>query len=481
MYKKLLTATLLFGVSMFGTAKAEDIYNADPKELAKILVENSLNDMLGVMNLQLKDGMPTCKIPKDLKEKQQFLFQEDLIDSVLKAKSHDLKDVSDKLKNYRPNTFSFEGIDIKYDDISYGKKNKKGKEEDDSTKLIVPVTFFTHTTSKDNVSDVKYKVTFKWEVKVKYDDKKVKVDGITENVSGYFKEGNPELISSIATPITYLPSERNSMSKAAKNAIVEWYANLPQNLQKEYADQAIEVIEPMNLSVADVTIEGTPNSPEFIATVVDKVIKFKIDPYQFIKGEEYRYTNPEARLKITPRFKVTVDDTFKKAEAVVISYDVETVKPYTDEKKVDNYNKALSAMNDFCGALSEYVADNNKEVRESLIAMFADPKNDEVAVSHRNKYNNKEKIDNRKAEKYLQRLKGNNLTFGNPVFINTDNTELGLTYDSNLNTIMFEVNQFYDGKNYKDDTRKIVVLQRQDNGTYLIEKIVVIPESTNLK
>ena len=120
--------------------------------------------------------------------------------------------------------------------------------------------------------------------------------------------------------------------------------------------------------------------------------------------------------------------------------------------------------------------------------MFVDSENDEVAVSHRSKFNNKERINQRKADKYLQLLSGNNLTFetveymdsNKTALLNAEHPELCLSYDPNLYTVMFDVIQKYDGNSYKDKTRKIIVMKKQDDNSYLIEAVIVVPNSTTI-
>ena len=50
---------------------------------------------------------------------------------------------------------------------------------------------------------------------------------------------------------------------------------------------------------------------------------------------------------------------------------------------------------------------------------------------------------------------------------------------SSLNTMMYLINQRYEGQNYKDDTQKIIFV-KYNEGKYQIQKVVVVPNSTKL-
>ena len=70
-------------------SRTNEIENVNPKDLAKTVAEKSQKELLDKMQLRLKDrNEPNVKFYKKMTEAQQFLYQENLIDSVLKAKSH---------------------------------------------------------------------------------------------------------------------------------------------------------------------------------------------------------------------------------------------------------------------------------------------------------------------------------------------------------------------------------------------------------
>lgn len=468
MYRRMLIATLMLGIGMVGFSKTEkdEIKYVNRKEAAKTLAINNQKELLDNMRNRLK-GDGKKKIPNS-KSVQQFLYQDDLVESVLKVKSHSLKDVYDKLceKSNMPTELIYEGLRV--DNIEYGKKEKRKKGEIqiqiDSTMFIVPVSFQVHTVAKGNVSDVRYKVTFTW---------KVEVEEKFENVEGkkvrYFAPKNkPELVSSIAKPIKYLASEQKSMKKAAQDAIVEWYANLPQTLSKQYVEQSLTSIETMSVSYDEIKMD-LPKSKEFTMKDVP-TITINIDPYQFIDDDKkFLYTNPVASMTIAPVFNVTVDNTFKNAE-VVVSYDKEIIhKPITDSAKVERNRMANANVMAFLNQLSEYVSSHDTEQKASIKNMFNTIGSD-VEVSYLPKYGN-EKIKKESAQKYLSLLKGAALNFT----LDNDIEVVDLNWDS----LIYTVSQRYQSKTYNDYTQKrIHLVYDADKKTYLINKIEVVPNST---
>ncbi len=468
MYRKMLIATLMLGIGMVGFSKTkkDEIKYVNRKEAAKTLAINKQKELLDKMQLCLKnDNEKFNKVPNSDSVKQ-FLYQDDLVESVLKAKSHSLKHVYDELcKSNKPTDLVYEGLSV--GDIEYDKNEekeiRKGKNPIDSTKLIVPVAFQVHTVAKGNVSDVRYKVTFIW---------KVKVEEKFENVEGkkvrYFAPKNKlELVSSIAKPIKFLASEQKSMKKAAQDAIVEWYANLPQTLSKQYVEQSLTSIEAMSVSYDEIKMD-LPKSKEF--TVKDvPAITINIDPYQFIDDDKKSlYTNPVASMTIAPTFKVTVDNTFKNAE-VVVSYDKEIHKPITDSAKVERNRMANANVMTFLNQLSEYVSSHDTEQKASIKNMFNTTGSD-VEVSYLPKYGN-EKIKKESAQKYLSLLKGSALNFT----LDNDIEVVDLNWDS----LIYTVSQRYQSKTYNDYTQKrIHLVYDADKKTYLINKIEVVPNST---
>lgn len=468
MYRRMLIATLMLGIGMVGFSKTEkdEIKYVNRKEAAKTLAINKQKELLDNMRNRLK-GDGKKKIPNS-KSVQQFLYQDDLVESVLKVKSHSLKDVYDKLceKSNMPTELIYEGLRV--DNIEYGKKEKRKKGEIqiqiDSTMFIVPVSFQVHTVAKGNVSDVRYKVTFTWKVEV--EEKFEKVEG--KKVRYFAPKNKPELVSSIVKPIKFLASEQKSMKKAAQDAIVEWYANLPQTLSKQYVEQSLTSIETMSVSYDEIKMD-LPKSKEFTAKDVP-AITINIDPYQFIDDDKkFLYTNPVASMTIAPVFNVTVDNTFKNAE-VVVSYDKEIIhKPITDSAKVERNRMANANVMTFLNQLSEYVSSHDTEQKASIQNMFNTTGSD-VEVSYLPKYGN-EKIKKESAQKYLSLLKGSALNF-------TLDNDIEVV-DSNWDSLIYTVSQRYQSKTYNDYTQKrIHLVYDADKKTYLINKIEVVPNST---
>lgn len=445
MLKKLFITSLLVGASVLGFAQDP---SAETKASAKTVVENSQKAMLEKMSLKLKGGKEKVKFPNKFIA-QQFLFQENLIDTILVAKSHGLKDVFEKLcaNTNVPTEFTFEGINvgsINYKIYSEGKKQGQA----DTNVVIVPISFQTHTIAKDNVSDVKYKVTIKWEVKG--------------------EKATPVLSS--AEPINYLTSERMAMLNAAKAKIIEWYANLPQTLDKQYSEQSISEIQPVTVTADDIKADLPAGQNFTINNVKDVVIN--IDPYQFIsESDKNLYTNPSASLTITPSFIVTVDDSFKNADIKVEYSAKEPVKPTSDKEKVARRDAAESTISKLAQELSSYVSVRNAEQKERVENLF-NSKESNIEVSYL-RQNGTERINTKTADKYLSLLKGSSLNFID------HSIEL---QDPNWETLVVVVNQDFKSKAYSDYTQKKVYLTYDDeNKTYIIDKIEVVPNSTKIQ
>ena len=425
------------GACVIGFAQQPDA-ETETKAKAKELVEQKLKDNLNMIELQLKEGKK-ASLPKEMKNSRQFLFQENMIKEKLDIRSTQLNDVLKQMCNkLKPSEFKYEDINVEKitDD-----KNKEGT-------VIVPISFQTRTIAKDSVSDVRYNVTFTYKV-----NKKEKVS----------------FVSSSVKKIDFLDSEKKKMLDAAKNAIVEWYANLPQTLDQQYSEQSITEIQPIEIKADDIKA-NLPNNKNFTITV-DKNIEINIDPYQFIKDSEmHLYTNPSASLTITPTFNITVDDSFDKAN-VSVEYSVQTIKPTNDNDKINQLVAAQSAIEKLAKELSSYVSSKDEELKSNIQSMFNAKST--VQVSYLLK-NGKEKINNRTVTKYLSLLKGSSLNF-------IDYT-IEIPDASNLNTLVFVINQDFKSKTYSDYTqKKIYLTYNEETETYSIDKIEVVPNSTKIQ
>lgn len=442
MLRKLFIASLLVGASVCGFAQEP---SAEIKASAKTVVENGQKEMLEKMSLMLKGDKEKVKSLNKLSA-PQFLFQDNMIDTVLEAKSHSLKDVFEKMcsKNNVPAEFTFEGINvgsIEYKVFSEGKKQGQV----DTNVVVVPVSFQTHTIAKNNVSDVKYSVTFKWEV----------------------KNGKATPVSSVAEPISFLTSEKIAMINAAKTAIIEWYARLPQTLDDQYLKQSISGIRPITVT-ADNINANLPHSYSFTITNV-KDITIDIDPFQFInESEKNLYTNPSATLIVAPSFNITVDESFNKADIMVEYFIKETIKPTTDNEKIARRDAAEATIAELAKELSLYVSSRDEEQKHKIQSMF-NTNEGHVEVSCLSQ-NGTERIDSKTAQKYLSLLRGTSLDF-------IDYTLEVI--DSNCETIVYIINQDFKSKTYSDYTQKKVYLKYDvENEAYYIDKIEVVPNST---
>lgn len=455
MYKKILSCAVMLGMAIAGYATADQ-----RTELAKNAAKEQAQILLNGMQAQLKEGKG-AKIEGEkakvdfgkAKECAQFLYDTSKIGENLgltEEKDQTLNKVFKELRKNIPNEFKYESITI--GDVTY-KVDKK--ERIDSNECTVPVTFQAHTIAKDGASDVKYTIVSQWRVKPEYVKKK-----------GTFEiDGTPELISVEVNTLDLLNSDKAKMQQLAKESIEKWYANLPQTLDKKYASQAIKAVNPVNN--ANVKL-GVPNSRNFTVTNVPQVT-IDIDPNQFIASEEaVRYTNPNAQLKITPKFNVTINNALNAVEKLDVTYTVETIKPLADQEKAARHQKANAVVTDFAGKLASYIETPSKEAKAELEAMFVAP-DKEVGVSFMPKYG-KEQLKDVPAKRYLSRVKGTSININlNGIEVEGDNWE----------SVAYPFSQEYSSKTYNDYTeKKIYLTYDTEKGTYLIEKIEVLPNTT---
>lgn len=469
MYKKVIFTALMLGVCVMGVAQTQTGINQN--EMAETTVLNSHKSMLENMQLRLNDRQAKVKVDfGNAKNDSQFLYQPELVDSMLKVLPT-LDKVYKKLcnKDNVPTNFQFEEIvsgEVSYKTIESG-KNQGGI---DSSVYIVPISFQAHTVSKDGASDVKYAITFEWEIKSKVKNAKVKEGDETLNEINFIL-GRPKLLSSKAEPINFLRSDQERMMKVAKEGIVSWYANLPEALDEQYAKQSVSPVQGMTVKSDEVKMT-MPASRNFKVNDVPQ-IKVDIDPYQFIsESDRQLYTDPVAYMIIAPEFNISIDNNLEDVEELGVAYTVkEIVKPVPDAMKELRRNAVQAMFEDFAGNLSNYVASNDKSLKSELENMFVTP-DSEVEVSFLPK-NGTEKIYDRTAQKYLARLKGNLLNVS---------VERVIVEDSNWESIIYLVGQEYSSNTYSDCTQKQIHFKYDaSNNKYSIEKISVVPGSTRIK
>lgn len=467
MDRKVFTASLMLAIGVAGFSQTSENKYANPKELAKTVVLDKQKVDLDNMKRHLKDRKSKPKFKfnnKEMKKSKQFLCQEELAESVLKLKPSTLEKVFDAL------TKKEAGADLVYEIIQTGgidyKKETSGKKRGrtDSTTIVVPVRFETHTVTNDKASDARYAVTFNWELKVKAVEKKEKrkVEGKKKPrkvVIGYEyeRDGAPVFVSSVPEKIAYLTTEREDMRTAAKEAILEWYANLPQTID-QYVEQPGSVVEAMNVSLREIKM-SLPESRNF--TVADvPVIPVKVNPYK--------------EVTIAPTFVVSVDETLKKAKISLKSYkcvNEKNTQPVTDSIKLERRRRADTFIQEFAERLSVYVSSGDAEQKAHIENMFSTAENS-VQVSHLPRHGS-EKTKKESAKKYLSLLNGSSL--------NMENIHLD-KMDSNLDTLIYVVDQEYQSDTYSDYTKKKIFLTYDAvKESYVIEKIEVVPNSTVIR
>lgn len=471
MYKKNLITALALCSCFVGLAQTNKPDENNRKNVAKTCVDSCQNDLLSKMQQQLKGEKIRGGVNfADKQEIQQFLYQEELIDSTLKSKSHTLRAVYDKLRKKQnlPTTLDYQKLDVKIGEIEY--KHKKKRDQIDSSTLIVPMTFEVHTRAKEGVSDVKYMVSTKWTVAVQTVKTTTKVDGQKKRISTICAKGEPKLISSVANRVKFLTSDKESMKSAAQREIVKWYANLDQTLDKQYTKQSVSAIRPMNVSAKEIKM-NLPNSSNFTVTDVP-TIKVDVDPYQFISNEDKPlYTNPAAYIILAPTFNVSVGNSFKNAELSVSYVVKETVKPIADKEKELRRNTANAVIAELAKKLSNYVTSRDIRQKGTIEDMFDNARSN-IEVSYLPKHGT-EKIKTEHAHNYLSKLKGSLLN------ITTDGF---MVVDPNWNSLVYTIDQKYQSNTYSDYTKKKVYLKYDSiKKTYSIDKIEVVPNSTKIK
>lgn len=445
---------MMVGTSVFA--------QTDEFDLAKTAAQEKQEELLSNMKSKLENPKEYKQLKTDLtingNEKQQFLYEENKIASLLKIRSHALKDVFKELTKSKANKNDHFPTQFNYGEqivgTPYFKTNKDGV---DSLIIIVPISFQTHTVTKNSISNVKYDVTLEWAVKIK--EKRDKEGKFTYTIN------NTQLNSSKATPIEYLNSEKISMLETAKKHIVEWYANLPNTLNDKYVQMSIDDLKPMKIDQKDVQKDGLPNSKNFEISAVPE-IRIKIDPYQYIEdSEKLLYTDPVSYMILRPKFNIIIDNTLKGIDNITVEYiEKDIIKPIKDTEKEARRDKAREAIETLGDRLSNYVANRNDETKSDVENLFVS-ENVEVEVSYLFK-NGLEKRNRKSVRKYLSLLKGVSLT------ISLKNIEVN---DSNWDSIVCTVNQQYRSVTYNDDTiKKIYFDFDQSKDQYMVSKIEVV-------
>lgn len=490
MNKKNLIVALLISVSLNGFSK--ELFDSESAaiEAAKLEVVNQVNEkFLSRMQQELKSEKGKGIKPDfgEIGKSMQFLCQESKIAELYKngkenKNASQLKEIFNKLKDkaVRPSDFTFTNLKV-----GQAETEDLGNE----VSYTFPISFEAQTLTPAIGNKAKYIVTFNYKGSLKKKKENPIVNGKKDKkaekiVVGYEINKKAEFENSSVNVKSIFDSESAYMKQKVAEKIAAWYKDVPSNLDAKYSKYITKNkgVKPVDGNDIELKQNGK------IFTAIGRPVEIDFVP-EIDESSLYLYTDPIATISITPSFNIEFGDDL----TTIVSQNVVTKdkikEATTDNEKVQYYEAARKTINDFRNSLSEYVADNSKERREKIMVMFTDSKNDEVAVSHRSKFNNKEIINQRKADKYLNLLSGKNLSFETIDYIdsnkasllNAEHPELNLSYDPNLYTIMFDVIQRYDGNNYKDKTRKIIVMKKQDNNSYLIEKVMVIPNSTTIE
>ena len=494
MKKIILLITLTLSVSAIGFAQTYPSQE-EAEKAAQENVREKLTELLTSMQNGLHDAdAPKTKFNNGTDKVKQFLYDGKKVNKFLAKKEttdkdKTLKNIYTKLTQQITNKVNAYKTDFQYFDIQLGEaKIIKQEGKQNGYKLNIPVTFQTYTVTGDSASLAKYEVKSTWEVAV--DTKKQKVvksDSVhnakdAQPVLSHTVSNKMQCVGLTAKSIDFLNSEVKTMKQLAEQAIIDWYANVQQNLEQKYIDQAIAPIAPIAME----SIKFDSQNGKTFKVGQIKEILISIDPKPYMTEPEVYYENPTAILTVKPSFIVTINDDLTGIASLEVVYEELPVEaPKTAFEKMEMRTKADKLVSIFTHKLSEYVATNNAQQKEELLNMFECGKT-QVQVSHVSQ-NAKERIANRQSEKYLNCLKGLKWDVKTPTLIdeacanqlNTEYPTLGLQFDSSLNTMMYLINQRYEGQNYKDDTQKIIFV-KYNEGKYQIQKVIVVPNSTKL-
>lgn len=494
MKKIILLITLTLSVSAIGFAQTYPSQE-EAEKAAQENVREKLTELLTSMQNGLHDAdAPKTKFNNGTDKVKQFLYDGKKVNKFLAKKEttdkdKTLKNIYTKLTQQITNKVNAYKTDFQYFDIQLGEaKIIKQEGKQNGYKLNIPVTFQTYTVTGDSASLAKYEVKSTWEVAV--DTKKQKVvksDSVhnakdAQPVLSHTVSNKMQCVGLTAKSIDFLNSEVKTMKQLAEQAIIDWYANVQQNLEQKYIDQAIAPIAPIAME----SIKFDSQNGKTFKVGQIKEILISIDPKPYMTEPEVYYENPTAILTVKPSFIVTINDDLTGIASLEVVYEELPVEaPKTAFEKMEMRTKADKLVSIFTHKLSEYVATNNAQQKEELLNMFECGKT-QVQVSYVSQ-SAKERIANRQAEKYLNCLKGLKWDVNTPTLIdetyanqlNTEYPTLGLQFDPSLNTMMYLINQRYEGQNYKDDTQKIIFV-KYNEGEYQIQKVVVVPNSTKL-
>lgn len=376
---------------------------------------------------------------------EQFLLEDSKVTLITgkKDKNVNLSSVYSSLLKNKNN----EKVDIQEALTEFIKIDSNGF--DGAKKSIFTITAETHykIQKEDVLSNAKYLVTFKWSVKTKGTPKPV-LESITKKT------------------LKYTSAEKKAMEDAAKNSVIDWYASLPNNIDGKYQQQSTMEISPVTL---------TQNN---IKGVFDKNFHYIIEespsiniyvPFEVPEEEQAFYeSNPTAYYQLDIIFDFTFDDNLN--PVMNVSYkEGELVPPTYTEEKEHRQDLAQTLAEDFYNNLMRFVKEPTKQNRNELMNMFDNKTKDIVEVSYIGK-NTNEKIRSRVAENYFSRLKATNME------IEYEQAQ----YGPNMENVIFPFLQTYNSSQYNDYTQKELHLKYVD-GKYVIEKIMVIPNSTRLQ
>ena len=349
MKKIILLITLTLSVSAIGFAQTYPSQE-EAEKAAQEKVREKLTELLTSMQNGLHDAdAPKTKFNNGTDKVKQFLYDGKKVNKFLAKKEttdkdKTLKNIYTKLTQQITNKVNAYKTDFQYFDIQLGEaKIIKQEGKQNGYKLNIPVTFQTYTVTGDSASLAKYEVKSTWEVAV--DTKKQKVvksDSVhnakdAQPVLSHTVSNKMQCVGLTAKSIDFLNSEVKTMKQLAEQAIIDWYANVQQNLEQKYIDQAIAPIAPIAME----SIKFDSQNGKTFKVGQIKEILISIDPKPYMTEPEVYYENPTAILTVKPSFIVTINDDLTGIASLEVVYEELPVEaPKTAFEKMEMRTKA---------------------------------------------------------------------------------------------------------------------------------------------
>lgn len=273
------------------------------------------------------------------------------------------------------------------------------------------------------------------------------------------KPTDAQLIIINLRKIKFTTAEKLSMEKIAREAVVEWYADLPDSLETEYNFSS--------MAVGMESVEGKLSGTTFTTVSVPELkgeTEFKVSEEDLILYDEA----PKTVHTLKPGFLIHISEDLRGIEGMEVDFaDLKSIEPVKNEDKKHRKYLVVKAANEFTSQLMLYAITDRKE-RESISPTTDFGENAHVQVSYLKK--EIEDIKDRDSATYLKKLKAEEMSIilsGYPIF------------DNNMDSAVWNFTQVYIGNSYKDITEKQLHMRYdKESDAYEVEQITVISGST---